>query len=570
MIRHNTFRFEAPAGLLAVCGLLFGLLACDNLHVTRFYENGAVVSAAPIATQAGVRVLENGGNAFDAAVTVGFVLAVVDPEAGNIGGGGFAVMRQGSSGQITALDFRETAPAAAAETMFLDDSGNVIQGLSLIGAKAAGVPGTVAGLHAIWERYGSLPWEDLVRIAADLADSGFAVDERLAESLADNADSLKRFPETARIFAPTGVTPTVGEKFVQADLAQTLYQIAAEGPDAFYRGNVAALIDSTMRVHGGLITREDLDSYEAIWREPIHFRFDSLDIYSMPLPSSGGIVLGQILKLLEPVDTSPWSPDSPEYIRLLVESCRLAYADRSAHLGDPAFYDVPSGLLDDSYLAQRRDLIPEKGSGSSSHIGPGAPLRSEPEETTHFSVCDADGNMVSLTYTINGWYGNLLVVDGAGFLLNNEMDDFSIKPGVPNQFGLVGGDANKIEPGKRMLSSMTPTLVLHNGQPFLAIGSPGGSKIITAVAQVILNLTRFNLTLTESVNHPRTHHQWVPEVVRVEQGGYSVAVIQRLIREGYDIEEVKAIGNVNVIMVEETGMMQAVADRRRAGSAGGY
>lgn len=570
MIRQNLFRFLTPAGLAAVCGLLFAPTACDNIHVTRYFERAAVVSAAPLATDAGVRVFRNGGNAFDAAVVVGFVLAVVDPEAGNIGGGGFAVMRHGASGEITTLDFRETAPAAAHEAMFLDDSGRVLEGHSLVGAKAAGVPGTVAGLYAIWQKYGSLPWEDLVRTAADLADTGFTVDERLAATLAEYADSLRRYPETARLFAPTGATPSKGERFVQSDLAHTLYQIAAEGPEAFYTGAIAALIDSTMRVHGGLITRDDLAAYKAIWRKPVHVRFDSLDVYSMPPPSSGGIVLGQILKIIEPFDMSAWLPDSPEYLRLLVESSRLAFADRATHLGDPDFYEIPAGLLDDSYLRIRRELIPASGAGSSSQIGPGMPMRPETEATTHFSVCDADGNMVALTYTLNSWYGSLVTVDGAGFLLNNEMDDFSIKAGEPNQFGLVGGDANKIVPGKRMLSSMTPTLVLNNGRPCMVLGSPGGSKIISAVAQTILNVSRFNMSLNEAVLHPRVHHQWIPDKVSLEQGGYSVAVIQRLIREGYDVEEVKSIGNVNAILIESTGLMQAVADTRRQGVAGGY
>lgn len=570
MIRKNPFRFWAPAGLLAVCGLLFALPACDKMKVTRFYEHGAVVTASPIATDIGVSVFKRGGNAFDVAVAVGFALAVVNPEAGNIGGGGFALMRNGADGEITSLDFRETAPAAASESMFLDSEGQVIKSRSLIGAQAAGVPGTVAGLHALWERYGSLPWEELVRIAADLADSGVVVDERLERSLHEYADSLRKYPQTARIYLPSGVVPSAGERLVLSDLARSLYQIAAEGPEPFYRGAIALLIDSTMRMHSGLISLDDLASYEPIWRQPIHFTFDTLDIYSAPLPSSGGSVLGQILKLIEPYEFNAWSPDSPEYIRLFVECCRLAYADRAAHLGDPAFTSSPRGLLDDGYLASRRDLIPQKGAGSSEQIGPGAPLRAEPEETTHYSVCDNRGNMVAVTYTLNSNYGSLLTVDGAGFLLNNEMDDFSIKPGEPNQFGLVGGDANKIEPGKRMLSSMTPTLVFHNGQPVMALGSPGGSKIITAVAQTILNVTRFGLSLTDAIVQPRVHHQWVPDNVQLEQGGYSVAVMQRLIREGYDIQEIATVGNVNGVAIEKSGLMRAVADPRKEGSAGGY
>ncbi|MBD3403240.1 gamma-glutamyltransferase, partial [candidate division GN15 bacterium] len=465
MIRYRRLNYIIPAGLIVLCGFFFGLISgCDQVRVSKYFENGAVVTSAPIATEIGVDVFNRGGNAFDVAVAVGFALAVVDPEAGNIGGGGFAVIRDGRTGTVRSLDFRETAPMAATETMFLDDSGRVIDNLSLIGAKSAGVPGTVAGLYELWQQHGSMPWEELVRISADLADSGFVVDELLAVSLARHVDDLKRYPETARLFLPTGAPPQAGDRFVQEDLARSLYQIAAEGPEVFYEGEIAAQIDSTMQTYDGLITLEDLAAYEPIWREPVHFRFDSLDIYSMALPSSGGLVLGQILEILEPYAFDQYTPDSPGYIRLFAEASRLAFADRSVHMGDPAFYDVPGGLLDSAYLAQRRSLIPESGAGSSSQIGPGTPLRSESPQTTHFSVCDREGNMVALTYTLNGSFGSGVTVIDGGFLLNNEMDDFSIKPGVPNQFGLVGGEANKIEPGKRMLSSMTPTLVLQHGE----------------------------------------------------------------------------------------------------------
>jgi gamma-glutamyltranspeptidase/glutathione hydrolase len=396
------------------------------------------------------------------------------------------------------------------------------------------------------------------------------VDELLAVSLARHVDDLKRYPETARLFLPTGAPPQAGDRFVQEDLARSLYQIAAEGPEVFYEGEIAAQIDSTMQTYDGLITLEDLAAYEPIWREPVHFRFDSLDIYSMALPSSGGLVLGQILEILEPYAFDQYTPDSPGYIRLFAEASRLAFADRSVHMGDPAFYDVPGGLLDSAYLAQRRSLIPESGAGSSSQIGPGTPLRSESPQTTHFSVCDREGNMVALTYTLNGSFGSGVTVIDGGFLLNNEMDDFSIKPGVPNQFGLVGGEANKIEPGKRMLSSMTPTLVLQHGEPLLVLGSPGGSRIISAVAQTILAFTRFDLSLGEAVEQPRVHHQWEPDMLFLEQDGFGVATIQELIRYGYEVEERPPIGNVNAIAIDRAGLMHAVADKRLGGKADGY
>jgi gamma-glutamyltranspeptidase/glutathione hydrolase len=557
-----------PAGILCVCGLLLCcFVACSGVKVTKHYERGAVATAAPIASQIGLEIFRQGGNAYDAAVAIGFALAVVYPEAGNIGGGGFAVIRDGRTGAIRALDFRETAPALAEETMFLDDTGGVIAGASTFGARAAGVPGTVAGLHALWSSYGSLDWDGLVRIAADLADSGFVVDGQLAGRLADTASQLDRFEETATIFRPGGQAVREGDRLVQSDLARTLYKIAAEGPDGFYRGAVAGLIDSCMKKHGGLITLDDLDDYKVRWREPVRFTFDSLEIYSMCPPSSGGIVLGQMLGMLQGSDFSAMFPGSPEYIQLFVEAARLAYADRSVHLGDPAFYDIPGLLLDPDYVAEQRARMPKGEAGNSEQTGPGNPLRYESPETTHYSVCDGDGNMVALTYTLNTRFGSKLTVDGAGFLLNNEMDDFAIKPGHPNSYGLVGADANKVEPGKRMLSSMTPTLVLNNGQPFLILGTPGGSRIITTVAQVLVNYTRFGLSLEDAVAYPRVHHQWLPDQVYLEKPGFDVATIQALIRMGYDVKEIDPYCDVQAIEINALGLMHPVADPRRGGTA---
>ncbi|MCK4605806.1 MAG: gamma-glutamyltransferase, partial [candidate division Zixibacteria bacterium] len=544
--------------------------SCPGLVVTHYYERAVVVTAAPIATAVGEAVFREGGNAFDAAVAVGFALAVVHPEAGNIGGGGFALVRHGSSGAISALDFRETAPEAAFEKMYLEANGEVVAGLSTHGALAAAVPGTVAGLYELWSKYGSLPWERLVQRAVDLAEIGFVVDPYIAASLEENREKLLSFPETASVFFPGGRSPRPGERLQQQDLARTLKTIAAQGQDGFYKGEVAEKIEACMQRHGGLISRADLAGYRPVWREPIHISFDSLDIYSMPPPSSGGICVGQILKLLEPYEFSRYTPESVDYLHLFCEAARLAFADRFEHLGDPDFFPVSASLLDEEYLAQRRELIRPKQASPSEKTRPGHPPAGESHQTTHFSLCDGDGNMVAVTYTLNTAYGCKLLVGGAGFLLNNEMDDFSIKPGFPNVYGLVGGEANKIEPRKRMLSSMSPTLVLKDEKPFMVLGSPGGSKIITVVAQAILNCTRFGLSLPETVAQPRFHHQWLPDVVYLEQDAFDINVIQGLLGRGYDIRERKPYGDLQAIFIDDDGLMTGASDPRGRGSVAGF
>ncbi len=551
-----------------LCLLL--LAGCDSVQVEKVYEHGVVTTAAPLATEVGMKVFNEGGNAFDVAVAVGFALAVVYPEAGNIGGGGFAVVRHGESEEIRAIDFRETAPEAATEDMFLDEDSNVIADATTLGALAAGVPGTVAGLYTLWEEYGTMDWDQLVGYAAGLADTGFVVSEDLSTSLGQNRSGLTRFQVTEETFFPDGLTPQPGELVQFRQLARTLYMIAAEGPDAFYRGEVADSIVATMQEYGGLITHGDLANYESIWREPLRFEFDSLQVYSMPPPSSGGIVLGQILKLLQSKSFDAWTPDTPEYIHLFTEMARLAYADRAEHLGDPSYWHIPGELLDSVYLQRRRSLVDPLHATPSNTVRPGLPPADNSDQTTHYSVCDNEGNMVSVTYTINTAYGSKLVVGGAGFLLNNEMDDFAVKAGVPNTYGLVGGEANKIERGKRMLSSMTPTIVLKGKQPYLILGSPGGSKIITSVAQTILNFTRFDQTLGQAVTQPRFHHQWLPDVLYVEEGAYDITVIQTLIRFGHNVQERAPYGDVQAIYIDETGLMSAVPDPRGAGEAAGF
>ena len=549
---------------------LVQLCGCAGIELSRYYERGVVVTAAPVATQVGEKIFAGGGNAFDVAVAVGFALAVVHPEAGNIGGGGFALIRDGHSGLVEALDFRETAPAGASEKMYLNDDHQVRPDASTTGALAAGVPGTVAGLYELWQRHGSLPWEQLVTPAAQLADTGFPVDDYLAASIAEHRESLTQFESTAELFRPGAKAPSVADRLLFSDLASTLYAIAGEGPVGFYRGTVADKIVSCMQEHGGLISHDDLKDYKSVWRTPIAFQFDSLTIYSMPPPSSGGICIGQILSLLQPYDFTTLSPQSVEYIHLFAEAARLSFADRSEHLGDPDFYDVPAGLLAPHYLAHRADLIHNDHATPSQQISPGAPISGESDQTTHYSVCDSAGNMVAITYTLNAAYGCKLVVQGAGFLLNNEMDDFSVKPGHPNRYGLIGGEANKIEPGKRMLSSMSPTLVLKSGQPFMVLGSPGGSKIITVVAQAIVNFTRFHLSLSETAAEARFHHQWLPDLLYLEEGRFGINTIQGLIARGHNIKERKAYSDLQVVYITEDGLMTGASDPRGRGSVWGF
>jgi len=554
--------------LFAVASVLIAP-SCDKVGVTHYYRQGIIASVSPIASEVGKQVMLKGGNAFDAAVAVGFALAVAYPPAGNIGGGGFAVLRHGPSGEISALDFREIAPEAANSGMFLDSTGQVIENLSTRGALAVGVPGTVAGLHAMWERYGTRPWSDLVMVAARLADSGFTVNRHLAETFAEYAGSLSEFEETRSVFSPNGVLPQEGERLVQPDLARTLYAIAADGPVGFYTGATADNIVACMVKYGGLITHADLSGYRPLWREPLHYTFDSLDIYGMPPPSSGGVLIGQILKLLEPYEMESMTPQSPEFMHLFCEASRLAFADRSEHLGDPDFYDVPTKLLDPRYLAERRKLISLEHAGNSAEVKPGNPRKYESDATTHISICDQAGNMVAMTVTLNESFGGGLTVGGAGFLLNDEMDDFAISPGYANTWGLVGSEANCVEPGKRMLSSMSPTLVLKGGQPFLILGSAGGSKIITTVVQTIINMTRFGMTPDAAVAAPRFHHQWLPDSLYLEENRFDQATIRRLTAYGHQVRERTPYGDLELIQVVSTGMMTGAGEPRRNGSVAG-
>lgn len=539
-------------------------------------ENGIVVSTDRYASQAGTDALKAGGNAVDAAVATAFALAVVNPEAGNIGGGGFMVIRF-ADGTSAALDFRERAPATASHDMYLDEDGELTDG-SRVGHRAVGVPGSVAGLWTAHQRYGALPWSDLVARAIELAD-GFEVRERQAKSLKHYEEALAEYSHTAEVFLRDGAPPGIGDTLVQADLATTLRRIQAHGRDGFYTGETARLVAMEMRRHGGLITEQDLASYEAAWREPIEFAYRGHTIVAMPPTSSGGLTLAPMAKILEGYDLSeiPWH--SPRMVHLLAEAWKRAYADRNEYLGDPDFVPIPRQVLTSSeYGAQRRADISLERATPSSDVAPGLGPYTEEENTTHFSVVDAEGNAVSMTTTINSFYGIKAVVEGAGFFLNNEMDDFSAQPGTPNMFGLVQGEANAIAPGKRMLSAMTPTIVLRpDGSLLLVVGSPGGSTIITNVFQNIMNVVDYGMSVVEAVHAPRLHHQHLPDRIDYEPGALDSATTAALEAMGHALRERYSetalypyIGDIQAIMVLPDGTRQGVSDPRRGGAAVGY
>ena len=539
-------------------------------------EHGMVVSTDGSASEVGVGILRAGGNAVDAAVAVAFALAVVNPEAGNIGGGGFMLLRL-ADGRAAALDFRERAPRAASRDMYLDANGQLTDG-SVEGHRAVGVPGTVAGLWEAHRRYGSLPWADLVAPAISLAE-GLVIRERLARSLAMIGTKLNDFPVTARIFLPAGRVLAVGDTLVQRDLAETLRRIQRDGRDGFYAGRTADLFAAEMRRGGGLITREDLAGYRPAWREPIRFTYRGDTVLSMPPSSSGGVTLAMIAGILEGYDLGKLRWHSPRHIHLLTEAFRRAYADRNASLGDPDVVTMPlARLASREYAAERRATISLGRATPSREVGPGARTPAENPHTTHFSVVDSAGNAVAVTTTINSFYGIRAVVDGAGFLLNNEMDDFSAKPGAPNQFGLVQGEANAIAPGKRPLSAMTPTIVLtREGRLRLVLGSPGGSTIITNVFQNLSNVLDFGMGVQRAVSAPRIHHQHLPDEIGYEPGSLTAETIAALQAMGHAVKvrgspdaAYPYIGDIQAILVRPDGVREGASDPRRGGAAIGY
>jgi gamma-glutamyltranspeptidase/glutathione hydrolase len=522
-----------------------------------------VVTAQPLATQVGLDILKQGGNAIDAAVAVGFALEVVLPDAGNIGGGGFIVHRS-AAGEVHALDYREMAPSGASHDMYVDSAGNVTE-QSLIGHLAAGVPGSVAGMHEAWQKYGSLPWATLIAPAIRLAE-GHVIDTARSRSIGWSREELARFPASRAQFLVNDSAPPPGTMWRQPDLARTLRLIADSGPDVFYRGQIADLIVAEMLRGGGLITKEDLARYQAKWRTPVQLSYRGYTIYSMPPPSSGGVTMGELLNILEGYDSLPRF-GTPAYVHIVAEAMRRAFIDRNRYLGDPDFVQMPlERLLSKEYAATLRAQIDPQ------HATPTPPAAAggEPSHTTHYSIVDADGNAVAVTTTLNGGFGSAVTVTGAGFLLNNEMDDFTSAPGKPNMFGLVQGEANAIVPGKRMLSAMTPSIVLNpTGELYMVLGTPGGPTIITTVSQVLLNVIDQKMSLADAVAAPRFHHQALPDIIRSEGGGLSDATIQALEAMGHAVDRRGGSGTVAAIQKTAGGWV-GVIDPRSAGGALGY
>ncbi len=535
-------------------------------------RHGMVVAADPIAARVGRDILRNGGNAVDAAVAVGFALAVTYPSAGNIGGGGFMTIRL-ANGRLFTIDYREKAPAKAGRDMYLDSAGNVIEGKSIHGYHACGVPGSVSGMLYALEQFGSMPRARVIKPAMTLADKGFRLSDRLASSLESAIPFFEPFPSTMKVFTRKGKPYKENDLLRQRDLARTLERIARYGRKGFYEGKTADLIVAQMRKGNGLITRKDLRDYHSIFRKPVTGSYRGIEVVSMGPPSSGGVALIQILNILEGYPLHEYGWNSSRTVHLMTEAMRRVYADRAEFLGDPGFTKVPvPWLVSKEYAQERRSTIDTAKATPSSAVRHGQEPRAERMETTHYSVADRYGNCVSVTTTLNGGYGSGVVVDGAGFLLNDEMDDFSIKPGVPNMFGLTGGDANAIEPGKRMLSSMTPTILVKDGKPFMVIGTPGGSTIITTVAQIIVDVVDFHMNIREAIDAPRFHHQWLPDRIEYEPFALQADVVERLRAMGHEVVEMHgSLGLAEGIMFDRKhGVFLGASDSRGYGEAVGY
>ena len=524
----------------------------------RTKDKGLVVSAHPLASEAGAKIMKMGGNAYDAVIATQYALAVVYPQAGNIGGGGFLVGVKNNGEKFT-IDFRETAPEKSSRDMYLDKNGKANTDLSQNGRLAVGIPGSVAGFFATL-KYAKLPMEKLIQPAIDLAEKGFAITEQEANLLNNQMEFFNQHNKNRTVFQKDKWKPA--DILVQKDLAETLKLIQKYGAKGFYEGKTAELIVAEMKRGNGIITLNDLKNYKVAERKPIVFDYKGNEIVSMPLPSSGGVLLAQMLKMSSFENLEKYQQNSTEAVQIMVEAERRAFADRAEFMGDPAFInDQTSMLISDEYLKNRWKSFHKNQATPSSEVGKIIPQPKESTETTHISIIDKEGNAVAVTTTLNGLYGSKVVVSGAGFFLNNEMDDFSIKPGVPNMFGAVGGEANKIEPGKRMLSSMTPTIVLKNGKPFIVVGTPGGTTIPTSVYQSIVNVVDFKLNPNFSVNLPKFHHQWLPEIVAVEKH-FPETTISNLEKLGYKIDRWNQIGRTEMIVVDEKGNATAVADGR--------
>ncbi len=527
--------------------------------------NGAVVTAHPLASKVGLEILKKGGNAIDAAIATQLALAVVYPGAGNIGGGGFMVARLTDGTNIT-LDFREKAPSLAHRDMYLDDKGNAQVNLSQNGHLASGVPGTIAGLFAS-HQYARLPFKELIQPAIDLAEYGFVITAAEARSLTATQGEFKKLNTVTPVFVKAGGWKT-GDTLVQKDLAKTLIRIRDNGQKGFYEGETARLIVEEMVRGRGIINYDDLKKYEVKFRQPEVFAYKEYRILTMPLPSSGGILLPQMMKMIEDRPVKSYGFQTTQSVQLITEVERRAYADRAKYLGDADFYKVPvKKLTSDVYIKERMKDYDALRAGNSKEVVAG--IIAESEETTHLSIYDKDGNAVAVTTTLNGGYGSRTVVGGAGFLLNNEMDDFSVKPGVPNMYGAVGADANAIAPGKRMLSSMTPTIVFKDNKPYLIVGTPGGTTITTSVFQTLINILEFDMNAFDAVNKPKFHHQWLPDVIYVEPD-FSPAVRSELEKMGYKVSSRGQIGRTEVIRILPDGKIEAVGDKRGDDHAAGY
>lgn len=541
-----------------------------SVQTPSFYAcEGMVVTAHPLATAAAKQVLEEGGNAFDAAVTAEFTLAVVFPIAGNIGGGGFALMHT-EQGELLSLDYREQAPLAIQSNLYIDEQGKPKGKNSTEGVLAAGIPGTVAGMYAMHQRLGKLPWERLLQPAIAYATAGWPLTAKEAENLNEHRAAINRL-NNADCYLCDTKEAKAGDLIQNHALAQTLERISALGKDGFYQGETAEKLVAFMQKAGGLITQEDLATYEAIWREPIGSRYKDFDVFSMGPPSSGGVVLHQMLGMLSHLPLDKYNVDHSTWIHLVSEAAKRAYADRAEFLGDPAFSQIPlSALLDSSYLAQRAATISLDKATAASAIKAGEGLAKESDETTHYIIVDKNRNIVSATTSLNGAYGSKTVAPGLGFLLNNTIDDFSLAPGVPNSYGLVGSQANAIAPGKRMLSSMTPTIVLRDGLPVMVAGTPGGSTIPTTVLQLLLLSLTHELPAQKAVSHPRFHHQWLPDAIQYEEKRLSKKNKRQLRKKGHQLLPRKPYGRAEMIRILPDGTLEGGADPRGDDSVLGY
>ncbi|MEQ3665690.1 MULTISPECIES: gamma-glutamyltransferase [unclassified Olleya] len=553
--------------LFVICITFF---SCKNNNKRGLITKQAmVVSAREEASKIGTAILKQGGNVFDAMIATDLALAVCYPYAGNIGGGGFMVYRL-EDGSIGALDYREKAPKLATKNMYLDSLGNIIPNLSTQGGLAVGVPGTIAGLFEVHEKFGSLPIQDIMQPVIDLANRGFVVSQKDQAVLEEKKEAFLAVNKSEILFTKNWIAK---DTIKQPNLAKTLEAIMINGRDEFYKGKTAKKLASFIQANGGVITVDDLSSYQAIWRKPITFEYDNLNIISMSPPSSGGICLAQILKQIEDFNLDEFGHNSLKSIQVITEAERRAYADRSFYLGDPDFVAIPHDqLLSDAYLKNRMaDFTFDKATPSST-ISHGKVDIIESDETTHYSIVDQFGNAIAVTTTLNSGYGSKLYSPKLGFFFNNEMDDFSSKPGTPNVYGLIGAEANSILPEKRMLSSMTPTIVEKNDKLYMTLGTPGGSTIITSVMQTILNVHEYDMTMQEAVNAPRFHHQWLPDQIRMEPNSFSKDLVLQLQQKGYSITEKNAdvIGKVDGILVLDNGQLEGGADKRGDDTAIGF